>query len=63
MVKKATADSNSFFYGGNIEVNSDFFFDPADCAVNVFARDPQIGWVDTLTAATDGYLHFTVSQV
>ena len=56
-------DSNGFIYGGNIEDNSIIFFNPANGTINVFARDARIGWADTLSVATDGYLYFTVNQL
>lgn len=56
-------DSNGFIYGGNMEDNSIILFNPANGTVNVFARDPRIGWADTLSVATNGYLYFTVNQI
>ncbi|KAL6719136.1 hypothetical protein ACLMJK_003373 [Lecanora helva] len=56
-------DSNGLVYGGNIEDNSIIFFNPTNGTINVFARDPRIGWADTLSVATDGYLYFTVNQL
>ena len=56
-------DTNRFIYGGNIEDNSIVFYNPANGTVNMFARDPRIGWADTLSVATDGYLYFTVNQI
>ena len=56
-------DSNGMIYGGNIEDNSLIFFNPANGTVNVFVRDPRLGWTDTLSVATDGYLYFTVNQL
>ena len=56
-------DSNGFIYAGNIEDNSIIFYNPKNGTVNVFTRDPRIGWPDTLAVATDGYLYFTVNQL
>ena len=53
-------DSNGFIYGGIIEANSIIFCNPANGTVNVFAR---MGWADTLSVATDGYLYFTANQL
>lgn len=56
-------DTNGFIYGGNLEDNSVIFFNPANGTVNVFARDPRLGWIDTLSVATDGYIYFTANQL
>lgn len=56
-------DTNSFIYGGNIEDNSIVFFNPANGTVNLFTRDPRIGWADTLSVASDGYVYFMVNQL
>lgn len=56
-------DSNGFIYRRNIEANSIIFFNPANGSVNIFARDPRIGWADTLSVAIHGYLYFTANQL
>ena len=56
-------DSNGLIYGGNLEDNSIIFFNPANGTINVFARDPRFGWIDTFSVATDGYLYFSVNQL
>ncbi|KAK4693251.1 hypothetical protein P7C71_g4120, partial [Lecanoromycetidae sp. Uapishka_2] len=56
-------DTNGFIYGGNLEDNSIIFFNPANGTVTVFARDPRMGWTDTLSVATDGYIYFTENQL
>lgn len=38
-------------------------FNPANGTVNVFARDPCLGWADTFAVATDGYIYFTKNQL
>lgn len=56
-------DSNGLIYAGNQEDNSVEVFNPANGTINVFARDPRIGWVDTLSVAMDGYVYFTANQL
>lgn len=56
-------DSNGFIYAANIEANSVEIFNPANETVTVFARDPRIGWTDTLAVAADGYVYITVNQL
>ncbi|KAL8832308.1 MAG: hypothetical protein Q9191_000362 [Dirinaria sp. TL-2023a] len=56
-------DSNGLIYAGNLEDNSIELFNPANGTVSLFARDPRMGWVDTLSVATDGYVYFTVNQI
>ena len=56
-------DSNGLIYMGNQEDNSVELFNPANGTISVFARDPRIGWVDTFSVATDGYVYFTVNQL
>ena len=33
------------------------------CPRQVFARDPRIGWTDTLSVGFDGYMYFTEHQL
>ncbi|MCJ1434720.1 hypothetical protein MMC27_004090 [Xylographa pallens] len=56
-------DTNGFIYGGNIEQGSIVLFSPANGTFNTFVRDPRIGWTDTMSVATDGYLYFTENQL
>lgn len=56
-------DSNGFIYAGNFEDNSVAIFNPANETITIFARDPRIGWTDTLAVATDGYIYFTENQL
>ncbi|KAI1161603.1 major royal jelly protein-domain-containing protein [Nemania serpens] len=56
-------DSNNLIYVGNNELNSINIFNPANGTTYPFVRDPRINWVDTMSAATDGYLYFTSNQL
>ncbi|KAI0201202.1 major royal jelly protein-domain-containing protein [Astrocystis sublimbata] len=56
-------DSNNLIYVGNSELNAINIFNPANGTVSLFLRDPRINWVDTMFAATDGYLYFTSNQL
>lgn len=56
-------DTHGYIYVGNMEQNAINIFDPATGATSVFVRDPRIGWVDTMSVATDGFLYFTVNQL
>ena len=56
-------DSNGLIYAGNLEDNSIELFNPANNPLSVFVRDPRMGWVDTLSVATDGYVYFTANQL
>ena len=56
-------DSNGLIYVGNLEDNSIEVFNPANGTISVFARDPRMGWIDTFSVATDGYVYFTVNQL
>lgn len=56
-------DSNGLIYTGNFEDNAVNVFDPANGTVQIFARDPTIGWTDTFAVATDGYVYFTENQL
>ncbi|KAI0871158.1 major royal jelly protein-domain-containing protein [Hypoxylon argillaceum] len=56
-------DSNNMIYVGNNELNSINIFNPANGTTYPFVRDPRINWVDTMSAATDGYLYFTSNQL
>lgn len=56
-------DSNGLIYAPNLEDNSIEVFDPANGTISVFTRDPRLGWIDTLSVATDGYVYFTVNQI
>ncbi|KAJ3577835.1 hypothetical protein NPX13_g2734 [Xylaria arbuscula] len=56
-------DSNNLIYVGNGELNAINVFNPANGTTSPFVRDPRINWVDTMSAATDGYLYFTSNQL
>ncbi|MCJ1474320.1 hypothetical protein MMC13_002978 [Lambiella insularis] len=56
-------DTNGFIYGANVEQESIVLFNPANGTFNTFVRDPRIGWTDTMSVATDGYLYFTENQL
>ncbi|KAL8927348.1 MAG: hypothetical protein Q9172_001427 [Xanthocarpia lactea] len=56
-------DSNGLIYAGNIENNAINIYNPANGTVQVFARDPRLGWTDTFAVANDGYVYFTVNQL
>lgn len=56
-------DTNGFVYAGNMEMNGILFYNPANASTTAFVRDPRIGWVDTLSVASDGYLYFTNNQL
>ncbi len=56
-------DSNGLIYMGNFEDNAVNVFNPANGTVNIFVRDPRIGWTDTMSVGTDGYLYFTENQL
>ncbi|KAI1125801.1 major royal jelly protein-domain-containing protein [Nemania abortiva] len=56
-------DSNNMIYVGNNELNSINIFNPANGTTYPFVRDPKINWVDTMSAAADGYLYFTSNQL
>lgn len=57
------SDSNNMIYGGSMETNSIFSFNPANGTVQTFVRDPRIDWTDTLSVAADGYLYFNENQL
>jgi len=57
------SDSNGLVYAGSIETNSIVIFNPANASVSTYARDPRIGWPDTFSAGTDGYLYVTANQL
>lgn len=57
------SDSNGLVYAGSIETNSIVIFNPANASVSTYARDPRIGWPDTFSIGTDGYLYFTANQL
>lgn len=56
-------DSNGLIYAGNFEDNAINIFNPTNNTVQVFARDPTIGWTDSIAVATDGYVYFTENQL
>ncbi|KAL8709975.1 MAG: hypothetical protein Q9220_005426 [cf. Caloplaca sp. 1 TL-2023] len=56
-------DSNGLIYTGNFEDNAINVFNPANGTVQIFARDPRIGWTDSFAVATDGYVYFTENQL
>ncbi|KAL8950648.1 MAG: hypothetical protein Q9222_003332 [Ikaeria aurantiellina] len=56
-------DSNGLIYTGNFEDNAINVFNPANGTVQIFARDPRIGWTDTFAVATDRYVYFTENQL
>lgn len=56
-------DSNGLIYTGNFGQNAINIFDPATAMVSVFARDPRIGWTDSMAVATDGWMYFTENQL
>lgn len=56
-------DSNGLIYGGNVEAESIAVFSPQNGTFSTFVRDPRIGWTDTLSVGTDGYLYFTENQL
>ena len=56
-------DSNGLVYAGNIENNAINIYNPANGTVQVFARDPRLGWTDTFAVANDGYVYFTENQL
>ncbi|KAL8907640.1 MAG: hypothetical protein Q9207_001292 [Kuettlingeria erythrocarpa] len=56
-------DSNGLIYAGNFEDNAVNVYNPANGTVQVFARDPTIGWTDAFAVATDGYVYFTENQL
>ena len=56
-------DSNGLVYTGNFEQNAINIFDPASGMTRVFVRDPRIGWTDSMSIATDGYIYFTENQL
>ncbi|KAI4242143.1 MAG: hypothetical protein L6R40_004186 [Gallowayella cf. fulva] len=56
-------DSNGLIYTGNFEDNAINVFNPANGTVQIFSRDPRLGWTDTFAVATDGYVYFTENQL
>ncbi|KAI9812590.1 MAG: hypothetical protein M1827_004579 [Pycnora praestabilis] len=55
-------DSNGLIYIGNFEDNAINTYNPTNGTVQVFVRDPRIGWTDTMSIGTDGYIYFTENQ-
>lgn len=56
-------DSNDMIYGGNIEDNSIFQYNPSTGVISTFVRDPRFSWTDTMSVGNDGYLYFTENQL
>ncbi|MCJ1355208.1 MAG: hypothetical protein MMC33_005199 [Icmadophila ericetorum] len=56
-------DSNGLVYAGNFGQNAIEVFNPANGSVNIFVRDPRIGWTDSMSVGTDGFLYFTENQL
>ncbi|KAL8997199.1 MAG: hypothetical protein Q9169_003465 [Polycauliona sp. 2 TL-2023] len=54
---------NGLIYLGIFEDNAANVFNPANGTVQVFARDPRIGWTDTFTVGKDSYVYFTENQL
>lgn len=57
------SDSNGYVYCGSQGTNSVNIYFPQNGTVETFVRDPRIGWTDTLSVGTDGYLYFTENQL
>ena len=56
-------DSNGLIYVGNVEQEAINIFNPVNGTVELFVRDPRIGWTDTMAVGTDGYIYFTENQL
>lgn len=55
-------DSNGLIYGGNIEANAIFAYNPQNGTVSTFVRSPILQWTDTFSVAGN-YLYFTENQL
>ena len=55
-------DSNDRIYIGDIEGNGVNIFHPNNGTLSVYVKDPRIGWPDTFSVSTDGYLYFVIDQ-
>ncbi|KIW11713.1 hypothetical protein PV08_11015 [Exophiala spinifera] len=56
------SDSNGIVYGGSVETDSVFAFDPANGTVQTYVRDARIEWTDTFSVSGQ-YLYFTENQL
>jgi sugar lactone lactonase YvrE len=56
-------DTNGFIYVGNMEQEAISLYNPQNGSTTILVRDQRIGWVDTMSVATDGYLYFTNNQL
>ena len=57
------SDTNGIIYVGNFEQNAISAFDPVTGLTRVFVRDPRLGWTDSMSVATDGYIYFVENQL
>lgn len=56
------SDSNGLVYGGSVETESIFIYNPQNGTVQTYVRDPRIQWTDTFSASGN-YLYFTENQL
>ncbi|KAK5451999.1 hypothetical protein LTS15_007722 [Exophiala xenobiotica] len=56
------SDSNGIVYGGSVETDSIFAFNPVNGTVQTYVRDTVIEWTDTFSTSGQ-YLYFTENQL
>lgn len=57
------SDSNDNIYCGSLETNSITIFSPKTGTTSTFVRDARFSWIDTMAAASDGYLYIVENQL
>ncbi|KAL9093161.1 MAG: hypothetical protein Q9159_000338 [Coniocarpon cinnabarinum] len=57
------ADDHDVVYCGNFEQNGLSTFDAKTGEVEVYVRDPRIGWTDAIVVGWDGYVYFNENQL
>jgi sugar lactone lactonase YvrE len=56
------SDSNGIVYGGSVETDSIFAFNPVNGTVQTYVRNTVIEWTDTFSTSGQ-YLYFTENQL